>query len=116
MAAPDRTETRRSRIGRRRLLGTAAVAAGGSAAFAIACGGSKSRTDTSGDTNTGRIATAVTGQTAPGAQEQLKRGGTFTISNGSPRTLDPHFDTFPANTIVTNNTNNSLLTFTADLT
>lgn len=103
------------RAGRRRFLGAAALA-GGSAAFAIACG-SKSRTDTSQSTGTeGRIATAVTGQAAPGATEQVKRGGTFTIVQGSPRTLDPHFDTFPANTAVTNNVYNKILTFNADLT
>ena len=116
MSSADTLATRlRQRIGRRRLLGTAAV--GGSTAFAIACGGSKSRQEaTTGEGTTGRQATAVTGQAAPGAGEQAKRGGTFSIINGSPRTLDPHFDTFPANTIVTNNTNNSLLTFTPDLT
>jgi hypothetical protein len=94
-------------MGRRRLLGAASMA-GGSVAFALACGGSKSRsgTETGAGGTTGQIATAVTGQAAPGAQEQVKRGGTFTINNSSPRTLDPHFDTFPANTIVTNNTNN----------
>jgi peptide/nickel transport system substrate-binding protein len=105
-----------SRMQRRRFLGTAL--AGGGTAFAIACGGSKSRESTSDTTGgtTGRIATAVTGQAAPGTTEQAKRGGTFTITNGSPRTLDPHFDTFPANTIVTNNVYNKILTFTPDLT
>lgn len=107
-----------SRMRRRGFLGTAL--AGGGAAFAVACGGSKSRTEstsgTSGSTQSGGIATAVTGQAAPGSTEQVKRGGTFTISNGSPRTLDPHFDTFPANTIVTNNVYNKILTFTPDLT
>jgi peptide/nickel transport system substrate-binding protein len=106
-----------TRIQRRRFLGTAL--AGGGTAFAIACGGSKSRTETTGGTTgtaQGGIATAVTGQTIPGTGEQVKRGGLFTISNGSPRTLDPHFDTFPANTIVTNNVYNKILTFTPDLT
>jgi peptide/nickel transport system substrate-binding protein len=104
-------------IRRRRFIGTSL--AGGGAAFAIACGGSRSRTESTGDAGagqTGRIATAVTGQTVPGATEQVKRGGTFTINSGSPRTLDPHFDTFPANTIVTNNVYNKILTFTPDLT
>ncbi|MGD9894362.1 MAG: ABC transporter substrate-binding protein [Dehalococcoidia bacterium] len=107
-----------TRMRRRRLMGTAL--AGGGAAFVIACGGSQSRSESTGgatgSSQGGGIATAVTGQTAPGSTEQVKRGGTFTISNGSPRTLDPHFDTFPANTIVTNNVYNKILTFTPDLT
>jgi peptide/nickel transport system substrate-binding protein len=105
----------RGRTGRRRFLGAAALA-GGSTAFAIACG-SKERTDTGqGAGVQGGVATAVTGQVVPGAAEQVKRGGTFTINQGSPRTLDPHFDTFPANTAVTNNVYNKILTFTPDLT
>lgn len=106
------------RVGRRRLLGAGALAAGG-AAFALACGGgSKSRTDTSagGGTATSRLATAVTGQAAPGASEQVKRGGTFTAVEGPPRSLDPHFDTFPANTHVTDNVYSALLYFNNDVT
>ncbi len=104
-----------TRLRRRRLLGTAV--AGGGAALAAACGGNKSRSDT-GATGTGtdKLATVTTGQAVPGSGEQVKRGGTFTIRNDPPRSLDPHFDTFPANTIVTNNVHNSLLTFTPDLT
>jgi peptide/nickel transport system substrate-binding protein len=34
---------------------------------------------------------------------------------GSPRTLDPHFDTFPYNTAILTNTNNALLQFKPDL-
>jgi ABC-type transport system substrate-binding protein len=106
-------------IARRRLLGAAAFA-GGSAAFALACGGgSKSRTETTGGTGGGapdRLATAVTGQAAPGTGEQIKRGGTFTAVEGPPRSLDPHFDTFPANTHVTDNVYNALLYFNDDVT
>jgi peptide/nickel transport system substrate-binding protein len=52
----------------------------------------------------------------PGQGETAKRGGTFTVlMGGSPRSLDPHFDTFPYNTAVTNNTNERLLRFTPDL-
>jgi len=108
-------------LGRRRLLGTAL--AGGGAAFVAACGGSKSRTDTGASNSStgsggslGGAATVTTGQTVPGATEQAKRGGTFAIINGPPRSLDPHFDTFPANTIVTNNVYDSLLRFVPDLT
>ena len=106
------------RVGRRRLLGTMALAGGG-AAFALACGGgSKSRSETSGsgEASSSRLATAVTGQAAPGAADQVKRGGTFTSVEGPPRSLDPHFDTFPANTHVTNNVYNSLLYFNDDVT
>jgi peptide/nickel transport system substrate-binding protein len=104
------------RMARRRLLGAAALG-GVSTAFVLACGG-KSRTQpgTTGETTTGRLATVPAGQQVPGAGEAVKRGGTFYIAGGSPRTLDPHFDTFPANTAVTNNVYNSLLTFTPDLT
>jgi ABC-type transport system substrate-binding protein len=112
-------QQRGSIIRRRRLLGTTLA---GGAALAAACGGSKSRSDSGGSGaapsggGLGGIATQTVGQAAPGVAEQIKKGGTFTISNGSPRSLDPHFDTFPANTIVTNNVHNSLLTFNADLT
>ncbi|HEY8489544.1 MAG TPA: ABC transporter substrate-binding protein, partial [Dehalococcoidia bacterium] len=34
---------------------------------------------------------------------------------GEPRSLDPHFDTFPYNTAVTTNTNSGLIRFTRDL-
>ncbi len=106
-------------IGRRRLLG-AGVLAGSAAAFALACGGSKSRTSSSGSTGAaspqaGALATQVTGQAAPGAAEKPKRGGTLTLTDGSPRSLDPHFDTFPAHTIVANNVYNALLNFTPDV-
>ena len=104
------------RIGRRRLLGTAALA-GGSAAFALACGGGKSRRDTTGgEEATSRLSTPTTGQSVPGANEQVKRGGTFTGVEGPPRSLDPHFDTFPANTHVTDNVYSALLYFNDDLT
>ncbi len=55
--------------------------------------------------------------TAPVTQvQQPKVGGKLTLHmGGSPRTLDPHFDTFPYNTAVTTNTNNGILQFTPDL-
>jgi peptide/nickel transport system substrate-binding protein len=112
----------RGRMGRRRLLGGAALMSGATA-FALACGGSKSRTEKAGGGTTGggqaagQLATVTTGQSVPGANEQVKRGGTFSLAvGGSPRSLDPHFDTFPANTIVTDNVYNALLRFTPDLT
>ncbi|MGH2584828.1 MAG: ABC transporter substrate-binding protein [Dehalococcoidia bacterium] len=101
-----------TRIQRRRFLGTAL--AGGGTAFAIACG-SESRSDQTTSSQATREATAPATHNIPGAGEQVKRGGTFTIQNGSPRSLDPHFDTFPANTIVTNNVYNKVLTFTPDI-
>ncbi len=60
-----------------------------------------------------------TATTAPGqspAAQQPKKGGKLTLHmGGSPRSLDPHFDTFPYNTAVTTNTNNGILQFTSDL-
>ncbi|MDZ7726915.1 MAG: ABC transporter substrate-binding protein [Dehalococcoidia bacterium] len=47
---------------------------------------------------------------------EIQTGGTLTMRMaGSPRSLDPHFDTFPYNTQVTTNTYNALLKFTPDL-
>jgi ABC-type transport system substrate-binding protein len=106
------------RVSRRVVLGAGALL-GGSAAFALACGGSKTRTgQVSGtaESQAGRLAPVSTGVPVPGAGQQPKRGGTFTTVEGPPRSLDPHFDTFPANTIVTDNVYNALLTFNADLT
>jgi peptide/nickel transport system substrate-binding protein len=105
-----------NRLARRRLLGTAALAGGG-AAVAVACGGSKSRTESTGDApGESRLQAPATGQVAPGANEQVKRGGTFTAVEGPPRSLDPHFDTFPANTHVTDNVYSALLYFNDDVT
>jgi len=106
-----------TRMRRRRLLGTALV--GGGAALAAACGGQKSRSDT-GATGAGtdRLATVTSGQAVPGASEQVKRGGTFSWNNTTtpPRSLDPHFETFPSSSSIAVNVHNSLLTFTPDLT
>lgn len=106
-----------SRYGRRKVLGTAL--AGSGMAFALACGGQRSRTETgTGSTSsTGSLATVTTGQAAPGAQEQVKRGGTLTVAfSASPRSLDPHFETFPSSSSIAINVMNSLLAFTPDLT
>ena len=54
--------------------------------------------------------------TVPGAGQVAKPGGTVKFHmGGSPRSLDPHFDTFPYNTAITNNTNERVLRFKPDL-
>jgi peptide/nickel transport system substrate-binding protein len=87
--------------------------AGITAAALVGCGG--------GDSGGGNATTASGGATptpiAPGQGQKVKPGGHYTAHmGGSPRTLDPHFDTFPYNTAITDNTNNALLRFTPDLT
>ncbi|MGI8553910.1 MAG: ABC transporter substrate-binding protein [Dehalococcoidia bacterium] len=105
-----------NRLSRRRFV-AAAGAVSASVAFSAACGSKTRKTTGGASATTVAPPTVTTGKAVPGASEQPKRGGTFTFAEGgSPRTLDPHFDTFPANTIVTNNVYNSLLTFTPDLT
>ncbi|MFN8556961.1 MAG: ABC transporter substrate-binding protein [Dehalococcoidia bacterium] len=98
----------------------AGLSAAGAGALALACGAPKTRGTSdsagSGSAPSGALATVTTGQVAPGAADQVKRGGTFVRVEGPPRSLDPHFDTFPANTVVTNNVYNTLLAFTPDLT
>jgi peptide/nickel transport system substrate-binding protein len=104
------------RMRRRRFLGTAL--AGGGVAFAAACGGQKSRTDdASTSSGAGALATLAAGQAAPGAGEQVKRGGTLSVhvSTTPPRSLDPHFETFPSSSSVFVNVYNTLLRFVPDL-
>lgn len=115
-AAQDQARVRGGGVGRRRMLGVVALAGGG-AAFALACG-SKTRDDAAVEGNAvERLATAPSGQVAPGAGEQVKRGGTFIGTIGSsPRSMDPHFETFPEGTASTDNIYNGLLRYNADVT
>lgn len=100
------------RISRRGAVRGAGVAGIGlTTAALIGCG------DDDDDGGSGGIASPAANPTTPGQGQAPKRGGTLTLHmGGSPRSLDPHFDTFPYNTAITNNTNERLLRFTPDLT
>ncbi len=106
-----------NRTSRRRvLLGAGTASLGVAAAGLVGCGDDD---DDDGGNGTGGGQTPGTQApaTAPGGGEQPKKGGTFTLQmGGSPRSLDPHFDTFPYCTAVVCNTNEGLLRFTPDLT
>ncbi|MBK6318264.1 MAG: ABC transporter substrate-binding protein [Dehalococcoidia bacterium] len=99
------------RLSRRTTLRGAGLASGALATAAlVGCG------DDDDDDDGG---TPEATQALPTQDTTLKpvRGGSLTlVSGGEPRTLDVHFDTFPANTMITNNTNEGLLRFKADLT
>lgn len=116
MDSQDNYWTRRLQSGgvsRRRFVGGATLAGVGVAGIGlVGCGGSSSTTPTT----TGGAATPTSTAIAPGTGQVVKKGGHFTSHmGGSPRSLDPHFDTFPYNTAITTNTNNALLQFTPDL-
>ncbi|HLZ70090.1 MAG TPA: ABC transporter substrate-binding protein [Dehalococcoidia bacterium] len=124
---------------RRRLLGTGI---GGAAALGLAACGSSNNNKTSNkpaassaagaaspaagnkaptQANTGGQVGALTATVvplAPGANAaNVKKGGTFVVLNGGePRTLDPHFDTFPFCTAIADNVYNAVMKFTPDLT
>jgi peptide/nickel transport system substrate-binding protein len=105
------------RASRRRFVGGAAVGGVGVASLAlVGCGDDDDDDDddsggTSTATGTGTAATS-TGTSSAG---QPKSGGTLRVHmGGSPRSLDPHFDTFPFNTAITDNTNERLLKWSSD--
>lgn len=104
------------RLTRRRMLGSTALAGVGAASLTIVGCGDDSGGSTStpgGGTTPSAAASAASSVTAG----QPKDGGHFNMwIGGSPRSLDPHFDTFPYNGAITNNTNNGLLMFSPDLT
>lgn len=99
------------RLSRRRAIHGAGLAGVGlTTAALVGCG------DDDDDDGGGTSPDATTNPTVPGAGQQAKPGGTLRLHmGGSPRSLDPHFDTFPYNTAITNNTNERLLRFTQDL-
>jgi peptide/nickel transport system substrate-binding protein len=103
------------RASRRRFVGGSALAGAGVAGLAlVGCGDDDDDDDDGGATTTatgtGTAATS-TGTTAA----QPKTGGTLRVHmGGSPRSLDPHFDTFPFNTAITDNTNERLLKWATD--
>jgi len=102
------------RISRRGAVRGAGVAGIGlSTAALIGCGDDDDDDD---DAGTGGTGSPAANPTTPGQGQVAKKGGTLTLHlGGSPRSLDAHFDTFPANTAITNNTNERLLRFTPDL-
>ena len=104
------------RLSRRTMIqATSAGAVGLTAAGLVGCGGGDSGGGSA--TTTGGAGAPTATPIAPGQGLQAKKGGHYTAHmGGSPRTLDPHFDTFPYNTAITDNTNNALLRFTPDLT
>jgi peptide/nickel transport system substrate-binding protein len=101
------------RISRRRTIqGIGVAGVGLSAAALVGCGDD----DSTGGGGSGGAATPTPTAIAPGAGQTIKKGGHLTVHmGGSPRTLDPHFDTFPYNNAITTNTNNALLQFSPDL-
>ncbi|HEY4669767.1 MAG TPA: ABC transporter substrate-binding protein, partial [Tepidiformaceae bacterium] len=101
-------------VSRRTVIRGAGVGSIGLAtAVAVGCGDDDD--DDDGGTGGGGN-TPGTGASPTTQAEQPKSGGTLTLlMGGSPRSLDPHFDTFPYNTAITNNTNERLLRFTPDL-
>ncbi len=100
----------RNRLSRRRVLKGAGVGSVGLATAAlVGCG------DDDDDDDDGAPGVSPT-TLSPGQGEQAKPGGTFTLHmGGSPRSLDPHFDTFPYCTAVVNCTNEGVLRFKPDL-
>lgn len=100
------------RLSRRWLLRSSGVAGIGVAGAAlVGCGDDDDGGDDDGPITVPTQAPA----TIPGSGQQAKTGGTLRVHmGGSPRSLDPHFDTFPYNTAVTNNTNERLLRFKSD--
>ena len=102
--------TRRPLSRRHVLAGTGLAGVGLAATALVGCG------DDSGGSSSGGAAQPTPTPIAPGQGQQAKKGGHYTAHmGGSPRTLDPHFDTFPYNTAITDNTNNGLLRFSPDL-
>ncbi|PWB69321.1 MAG: hypothetical protein C3F15_15335 [Holophagae bacterium] len=103
-------------VSRRALIRSVGAGSVGLAtAAAIGCGDDDDDDEPSGGTGTPSGSPSAA-PTSGGQAETPKPGGTLTLlMGGSPRSLDPHFDTFPYNTAVTNNTNERLLRFTPDL-
>ncbi|MBW2060892.1 MAG: ABC transporter substrate-binding protein [Deltaproteobacteria bacterium] len=55
------------------------------------------------------------GSAATTLAAEPRHGDVYRTSSGPPRSLDPHIETYPATTIITNNTYNTLLRYTPDL-
>jgi peptide/nickel transport system substrate-binding protein len=105
----------RVRLSRRSVVkGAGVTGVGLTTAALVGCGGG----DDNNGGGDGGVATVAPTQPLPtqDTAAKPKSGGSLVlVSGGEPRTLDPHFDTFPANTMITNNTNNSLIKFADDL-
>jgi len=86
--------------------------AGLSTAALVGCGDDDD--DDSGNGGQPTIPATIPGGATPSG-ETPKPGGVFKIHmGGSPRSLDPYFDTFPYNTAVTDCTNEALLKWSPD--
>ena len=108
-------------LSRRSVLRTAVVGGAGLAgAGLIGCGGSDDAAETSFSSSSTAMSSATVRQAASaGAQVStfsLKRGGKLTMhANHEMRSIDPHFDTFPAATWVANSVYNRLVKYSWDL-
>jgi peptide/nickel transport system substrate-binding protein len=104
----------RVRLSRRSMVkGAGVTGVGLTTAALVGCGGG----DDNNGGGDGGVATVAPTQPLPTQDTTLKakRGGTLTrVMGGEPRTLDVHWDTFPYNTAITNNTNNGLLKWAPD--
>lgn len=104
------------RLSRRTVIrssGAAAIGAG--TAAMIGCGGGDDDDDGGEDQATATIAPTQPIPTQAPSQVAKKGGALTFVMSGEPRTLDMHWDTFPTNTAITNNTNEALLKFSPDL-
>ena len=108
-------------LSRRNVLRTSVVGGAGLAgAGLIGCGGSDDAAETSFSSSSTAMSSATVRQAASaGAQVStfsLKRGGKLTMhANHEMRSIDPHFDTFPAATWVANSVYNRLVKYSWDL-
>lgn len=108
-------------LSRRSVLRTAVVGGAGLAgAGLIGCGGSDDAVENSFSSSSTAMSSAAVRQAASaGAQVStfsLKRGGKLTMhANHEMRSIDPHFDTFPAATWVANSVYNRLVKYSWDL-
>ncbi|MBW1709231.1 MAG: ABC transporter substrate-binding protein [Deltaproteobacteria bacterium] len=57
----------------------------------------------------------ISGAAAFSAAAAPQYGGTFRTSMGPPRSLDPHMETYPQTSSITNNTNNRLIRWNKDM-
>ena len=71
---------------------------------------------TAGDPTAAPTATAESTATATPEADIIKRGGHVNIRTGGVRSLDPHYDTWPACSATVGNVFNALLKFTPDFT
>lgn len=104
---------RRRRYSRRRVLyGTGLAGAGIASVALVGCGDDEEAP--AGTTPAGGGTPAGGASPSPGAEQPKYGGEYFSILGGEPRSLDPHFDTFPYNTAITVNVHSTLYKWTPD--